>query len=134
VLHLVHLDDKTVNLIPFNNAEFILEGPAGNLSGLLKGAVKLTELEWKRRVVAFLAWEGTKDQDDNQPEKYTTDFESYWKVAPEETVNSFFNIQNPDGIEYGGSIELSDDFEMTMENPLTGEKKVMKEGVDYESS
>lgn len=93
ILNIVRMEDGEAVLLPFNNTEFAVVGPIANVSGLLEGATKLTELDFKRRMVAFDAWNGTKDQDDNQPADYLTDFESFWSTADEDMINRWFKLQ-----------------------------------------
>lgn len=93
VLNVVEMNETTMVMLPFNNNEFGVKGPVENAGEFFKNSTKLTESEWRKRIVAFTAWKGTKDQDDDQPETYITDYESFWTEAPDSTVNSFFEMQ-----------------------------------------
>ena len=62
--------------------------------------------------------------------------ERYAELIKEGANNeeAFDVVENYKGIipeKYIGGIELADDFQMTMKNPITGEEKVMEEGKDY---
>lgn len=91
-LRIISDDGAFINMSAFE--EFILQGPSLNFEGFKEacGMTEITELEYKRRVVAMRFFQDCKNDKDYPHKTYLGQYEEQKEFLKDESVESFFEI------------------------------------------